>query len=75
MGPWVWALARYALILVTRKCVTSTNAVSVPIINRADHHVKVSWSEIPVVPVVSRGREQRFLGTFSTFFKAPPNMI
>ena len=21
MGPWVWALARYALILVTRKCV------------------------------------------------------
>ena len=25
MGPWVWALARYALILVTRKCVISTN--------------------------------------------------
>ena len=26
MGPWVWALARYALILVTRKCVTSTTS-------------------------------------------------
>ena len=32
MGPWVWALARYALILVTRKCVPVLMTVSVPIV-------------------------------------------